>query len=393
MQTSKRWWITLAAVALFILAVVLRVAAAPHGNLDTDGYLRWYQLLARRGFGALAGGFAVYTPPYLYLLWAFTLLKGIIPPIAAIKLIPTLFDILSALAVYRVVRLRFRQGPLPWLASAGFLVLPTVVLNSAYWGQIDSLYASFLLWCLYWLLAERPLPAMLAFGASFAIKAQAVFLLPFLLVLALRHRLSWRYFLVPPLVYIASILPAVFAGRPLWDAMTIYFAQVKEFPQLAMHAANLYSVVPHRFASIAYYGGLAAAAVLLALWTLYYGFGRFEMDSHRAFLLTALLSLVLVPFLLPRMHDRYFYPADILSYVLIFFAPAYAVVAAGYQLISGLVYYIFLHSVTPEQNLLILRSAVLLNTIMVTGLVVHQFLFIKRVTTTRRRIESSGESA
>jgi Gpi18-like mannosyltransferase len=393
MKTSKPVWIWFLISVFFILAVGFRLAAVLHRNVDTNGYLRWYALLSEQGFRGLSQGFAVYTPPYLYLLWLGTLLRGTLPPLLVIKLIPTLFDVVSAIAVYKLVRLRFPQGPLPWLACASFLVLPTVILNSAYWGQIDSLYASFLLWCLYFVLTNRPFRGMLAFGASFAFKAQAVFLLPFLLVMALKRRVPWTYFVFPPLIYLLSILPAVYAGRPLADALTIYLGQVQAFPQLAMHAPNLYSVIPFRFAPVAYPAGLVLSVILLGVWIVFYGVRTPLPMNARAILLTALLSLVLVPFLLPRMHDRYFYPADLLSFVMIFFAPSYAIVAAGYQLISGLVYYIFLHSVTPEQNLLMLRSAVLLNTIMVTGLVIHQYLVPRASVGGSQPLEASGEGA
>ena len=392
MKTSKHIWVVFV-ILLFILAIAIRIAAISAQNADTNDFNQWYQVLAKRGPAALSTKFATYTPPYLFLLWLGTLLKAILPPLYAIKIIPILFDALSAFAVYKLVRLRYTGDHVPWLAAAAFLLLPTVVLNSAYWGQIDSLYTSFLLWCIYFILTDRPLPALLSFGISFSIKAQAVFLAPFLAVMAFKKRVPWVYFLIPALVYaITAILPALAAGRPLVDTVNIYVSQVKAYPQLAMHAANLYSIVPYRFAQAAYYGGLAVAAILLGAWTLYYGLRKFEL-TPRAILLTALLSLVLVPFLLPKMHDRYFYPADNLSYVMIFFVPAYGIVAAGYQLISGLVYYIFLHSVTPEQNLFMLRSAVLLNTLLVSGLVVHQLLFFVCGTKGRPLVERQDSSS
>lgn len=394
MDTRKRAWILLAISILLILAVGLRIAAAPAQNADTNDFGRWYRILNRQGLGALSQGFATYTPPYLILLWLGTRVRGVLPPLTAIKTIPILFDGLSALAVYKLVRLKYPAGPVPWLASAGFLVLPTVILNSAYWGQIDSLYTSLLLWCLYFLLVGRNLPAMMTFGLSLSIKAQAVFLLPFLAVMAFKKRLPWAYFLLVPLVYtVAALLPSLMAGRPLLDTLNIYVAQVQAYPQLAMHAANLYSVIPYRFAPIAYYTGLGVAALLLGVWTLYHGLSDLRLANHRAILLTALVSLVLVPFLLPKMHDRYFYPADILSYVLAFFTPSYAIVAAGYQLISGLVYFIFLHSVMPEQNTMMLRSAVILNTMMVTALVIHHFILLKQAPSPGGHLESSQEPA
>lgn len=360
---------------MFALAIGLRLASFPNQNIDTRGYLNWYSQIEVRGFAALADDFSVYTPPYLYLLWLATWVRGVLPPLTAIKLIPVLFDALSAFAVFKLVRLKFPQGQVPWLAAAGFLLLPTVLLNSAYWGQIDSLYTSFLLLCVYFLLTERPAPAMLMLGLSLSIKAQAIFLFPFLAVLFLKKRIPWLTLLIPPLVFVVSILPAVWAGRPFMEALTIYLSQSGEFQQVSMHAPNLYSfAVGHpTWRQPIYYGGLALTAAVLGGWILVYARRRFAL-TLRLVLLTALVSAALTPFLLPRMHDRYFYPADNLSYVLAFFAPSYWYVALGYQVISSLVYALFLFRMTDQQNQFFLLTAILLNTGMVAYLLIRQWL-------------------
>jgi len=74
------------------------------------------------------------------------------------------------------------------------------------------------------------------------------------------------------------------------------------------------------------------------------------------------------------MHDRYFYPADVFSFALAFFWTGSWYIALGYQVISGLVYYTFLFSVTDQQNYMMLLLAVILNTAMVTHLIVRQWL-------------------
>ncbi len=374
MHISRKPLLTISAIALFLAAIALRVISLPYGNPDTHGYLQWYDQIAKNGFAALSGGFSVYTPPYLYLLWLATLARKFIPPLLALKLIPSLFDLLSAFAVYKLVRIKFPTGQMPWLAAAGFLLLPTVLVNSSYWGQIDSLYTSFLLWCIYFIMTERPLPALVMFGISASVKGQGIFIFPFLAVLALKKRIPWIYFLIPPIIYMISILPVVWAGRPFMDALTIYISQARTFSQIAMHAPNLYSLVNKKsLLEPAYYGGLVAAVILIPAWIWFYARRRFALTPN-LLLLTALLSVVIVPFLLPKMHDRYFYPADNLSFVLMFFWPAFWYVALGYQIISGLVYFLFLHSLTVTQNRAILDAAAILNTIMVLHLVVRQYL-------------------
>jgi Gpi18-like mannosyltransferase len=215
---------------------------------------------------------------------------------------------------------------------------------------------------------------MVMCGLSVSIKLQAIFLLPFLAVLFFKRRIQWYHALIPALVYILTLIPATLAGRPFFELLTLYLSWSGEFPQLAMHAPNLYSfVVGHpAWRQPIYYGGLALTAIVLGGWVVVYARRRFPLDPKRI-LLTALVSAALTPFLLPRMHDRYFYPADKLSFALAILAPSYWYAAIGYQVISSLVYVLFLFSVTQQQNDLFLLTAILLNTGMVAYLLIRQW--------------------
>ena len=118
--------------------------------------LLWYQTLYQKGIGeALATNFSNYAPPYTYFLALATLTHVLIPPLVAIKLIPICFDLLGAFFIYKIIKLKYQQGDMPWLAAAVYFSAPTVILNSAYWGQADSLYTSLLLACLYFLIIEK----------------------------------------------------------------------------------------------------------------------------------------------------------------------------------------------------------------------------------------------
>ena len=110
---------------------------------------------------------------------------------------------------------------------AFFLVLfwPTVVLNGALWGQCDSIYVALCLMGLWLILADRPWAGVTAMGAAFAFKLQAVFLLPMLLLFWTAKKLKWYHLAAFPVVNIVLVLPAVAAGRGLWDALTVGFQQ------------------------------------------------------------------------------------------------------------------------------------------------------------------------
>jgi Gpi18-like mannosyltransferase len=115
-------------------------------------------------------------------------------------------------------------------------------LNSSYWGQIDSLYTCFLLMCLYFLLKDQSLTAMITYGLAFSIKAQAAFFAPFLMILAFQKKIPWKYFLLIPAMYLLSILPVVILGRPLLEALLIYAKQFNTYHRLSMNAPNLWFI-------------------------------------------------------------------------------------------------------------------------------------------------------
>ena len=64
--------------------------------------------------------------------------------------------------------------------------------------------------------------------------------------------------------------------------------------------------------------------------------------TERSVLAAALLFAIGIPFLLPHMHDRYFFGADMLSLVLGFVSPMYFAVALLVEFASFLGYHAYL---------------------------------------------------
>jgi hypothetical protein len=71
-----------------------------------------------------------------------------------------------------------------------------------------------------------------------------------------------------------------------------------------------------------------------------------ELDN-KYIILIAFISAMLIPFLLPKMHDRYFYPADVLSLLLAFYWPSLWFMPILLQLSSGGAISIFLFNADP----------------------------------------------
>ena len=217
---------------LLICALVLCAAAmvirAVYFNVESDDYTGflapWTQFFRDNGgFKALAFFPGNYNPPYMYFLAAFSYFD--IPELYMIKALSVLFDVLLAWSCMKLLSLYTASRARLLGVFLAVLYLPTVVANGAYWGQCDSIYAFFGIYALYLGMSGRGAGAMISLAACLAFKLQAVFVIPVFFILLLAKKIKWRQLLVFPAAYVVFMLPAVIAGAPLWDTLTLYFSQ------------------------------------------------------------------------------------------------------------------------------------------------------------------------
>ena len=90
---------------------------------------------------------------------------------------------------------------------------------------------------------------------------------------------------------------------------------------------------------------LSVGIILLAL-----AWARQDRLNDQTVLALALLFAIGIPFLLPHMHDRYFYPADALSLVLAFGMPSLFLTAPLVEFASFLGYYAYLSFYFSEKG-------------------------------------------
>jgi Gpi18-like mannosyltransferase len=272
------------------------------------------------------------------LLWLATYLP--VPKLYAIKSIGLLGDFALAFVVLLVVRLKYDRRPV-WLAAfAAVLFAPTIFFNSALWGQCDAIHTTFLLAALYCLLRHWAGRALLFFSIAFAFKFQALFLLPLFFVLWAKGELPLKYFFLLPAVYLVLCLPALLAGRPLYDLLTIYLEQANTYRRLTSSAPNLYQWLPDN-AKVFGLAGLIFAITLVGF--LSYACLKSEARWGKHLIIRlSLASALLVPFALPYMHERYFYAADCIAIVYGFYFPRRFYVPLAVVTISLFSYFPFL---------------------------------------------------
>lgn len=308
----------IAGIIFVTLTFLLRYLSMDHQTYDyIDWIARWVQHF--RDHGGWAGlGMEIwacnYNVPYLYFLAVFAQLG--IPDLYTVKLLSILFDILLAWCVMKTVSLFTESTGRRLTAFIGTLWLPTVFLNGAYWGQCDSMYAAMTVLSLYLMLTDRPIGSVIAFAVSLSLKLQAIFFMPMFLVFVLARKMKFRQLFVFPVAYIATLLPAVLAGRNFVDLLLLYYNNTDtagsglNYNSSSMYAISEFPNLPESFA--------ANIGIVLAFGLCFFLFGwvlvRRRHADNSVLLGMALVMCLGIPFFLPHMHDRYFYLADVLSF-------------------------------------------------------------------------------
>ena len=299
-------------IFILFLGIILKIALLPYiKEGDYKYFLEWINFIKNNGYYfSLKHNFYNYNPPYIYIL--IFLAKIGITPAFTIKIVSILFEYLMAYFIGKILVLKYQKNFFMLVSLAVIPLIPTVLLNSSYWVQCDSIYSAFVVGSVYFMMKEKPWFAALFLGFSFIFKMQAVMILPFFFVMLMRGKIKWFHFFAIPVVYFLSIVPAWIAGRALPDLLTIYFNQTSYFRELTMNFPNLYIWISNDYYDVATLAGI----IFTSLFTLIFGIilGRKKQQfTFTIWIKLAFLSAILIPFILPGMHERYMYLGDVLG--------------------------------------------------------------------------------
>ena len=333
------------ATVLFLIpmAFVLRYCFLTYETLDYQDWIKvWIQSL--RDAGPWKGlGQEIwscnYNVPYLYFLSLIS-----VSPVYDLLLVKDLsifFDVVLAWAAMLLTGSDAKKLS----AFALVLWLPSVMLNGSLWGQCDSIYAAFALLAVYLVLDDRPALSVACAALSVSFKLQGVFFLPVYFLMLLTGRIKVRHIFVFPAVYVLSILPAVFAGRGFWELLTLYLRNTSTIGDgLNYNSSSVYSLLDLSSLSN------EAAARIGIVCTFFFCAGLFawfviryqSMGGDRTLFCATALFAIGVPFLLPHMHDRYFFLADLLTLILAVTEPRLVLAALCVNFGSLLGYHAYL---------------------------------------------------
>ncbi|MGI6578247.1 MAG: conjugal transfer protein TraL [Eubacteriales bacterium] len=310
------------AVIGLLIALMIRYLFLDFISDDYKYFLKhWVEFFRENGgFAALGQSIGDYNVPYLYFLALFSYIP--VNDLYLIKVLSILFDIVLAFAAMKIITSITKRNDLGLITFFAVLLLPTVVVNSAMWGQCDSIYSAFGLLALYFAIKDRPVLSVAMAAIAFSFKLQIVFLLPIYAVFLFTGKIKIRHLFVFPLVYFILFIPAALMGRPIADAILIYTSQVESYSKfLTLNAPSVYAFFD-KLTYTTFYSTLGiAAAFAFLLVLLAYLLVRRDSLTLKTIIVAATLISLSVPFLLPSMHERYFYISDVLSIVSAFVCP------------------------------------------------------------------------
>ena len=329
---------TACTMAVLMLA---RTAMLDYQTADYTSFLSgWTQVFRDGGFHTLAENVGDYNLIYQYLL--LIIAKSPLKDLYLIKYFTGIFDFLLALVMMQAAkRYAGRAAGLPVLLIT--LALPTVFIDGACWGQCDPVYVFFIILSLYALETDRPYCSAISLAVAFAFKLQTIFFFPVVLLGLIHKRYKLRHALAFFAAYLVTMIPALIAGRSFVDAISVYANQSmgQYYDRLTYNAPNLYLFFPMiEFASsqeytwMRYVEGVDSkatnpyldyalmpdlqhaalyACVILTLIVVIYWLVHHKEVTEDMTLDVALFFAIFLPFVMPKIHDRYFFLADMLS--------------------------------------------------------------------------------
>lgn len=321
-------------LAVLIAATALRIGlAATNTGYETDinCFTAWGQIAANVGpANFYSEGFCDYPPGYLYVLGLQGLIGNLLnltPGSAAYLVLLKLPAIASDAAIcYLLYRMGCRAGKPSWalLAAAAWAMMPAALLDSAMWGQIDSVLALLILLVLDAFLQNNTKRAALLYGIAVMVKPQAlmlgtIMLCGYALEVIENPKKGLKDLGIGIALCVAAMaviaLPFVIK-QPFSFIFEKFFSTMSSYQYATVNALNLFYLLGGNWAAqdTAFLGLTYQAWGTIGLVLSVAGGLAFFFISRekRAIPLTTALVLIGAFCLGVRMHERYMYPALLL---------------------------------------------------------------------------------
>lgn len=341
---------------LFVFGFMIRWKLMPIESADYFGFLEdWMQKIREGGgWASLGTQISNYSSPYMYIMCLLSYISK--NDLYALKLVSVFFDYMASIAVFLIIWQITANVRKSIMGMAILLLLPTVIIDSAYWCQCDIIYISFLLFAFYFFLKDNSRKCLIFVGIALSFKLQALFIVPFLIMMWLKKKtIKLRHFLWIPIIYAISIIPAGLFGRPWQELLLIYFKQSGTYPWGTLEYPNIYALLGENIPDMHYPSEISGAGVFVTIMILggiaYYLYTKNVNLTNELLVTLVLFTVAVIVYSLPHMHERYGLLVDVLAVIYGVIRVKKLPVTCGFVLISMLSFmpYLIVTHIVPVQ--------------------------------------------
>lgn len=328
-------------IGIMVAAFIARLigAVAYFGNeTDMNCFIAWGDMIYNDGFKNfyLSDSFTDYPPGYMYILYVIAALRHALDltwdsslSVVLTKMPAMLADLGIGYFIYRVAGKYFKKSGAAIL-SAFYLFCPAVILDSAVWGQTDSVYTLFVVWMCYLITEKKLIPSYFSFAVAILLKPQALMFAPVLIFgiidQVFLEDFNWKKFGINLGLGIVAILMIGLFMLPFGfqEALAQYTETLGSYEYATVNAYNIWTLFGKNWAPQAdIFLGLTYktwGTVFIVLTVIASGLISFRAKKNPSkYYLTAAFIITSVFLFSVRMHERYIFPA------IIFLLLAYAI--------------------------------------------------------------------
>ncbi len=333
LQNAKRYELWFALILLASVAARLYIGARVYGyHTDINCFTAWSERIYSVGYTNFyrADYFCDYPPLYMAMLWFVAGVRNLLgiaygsdAHVLLIKLIPVFADAVMAYLVYFFAKKRVNPRA-AMLLGAVCALNPAAIVDSAAWGQIDSVFTIFLALCAALLCEGAYGWALPMFTFSMLLKPQALLFAPLGLVavvVSLARKPEKKKILGAAYGLAASLVLLLLAGfifhedgvGPVKWLFTLYGGTMGSYEYFTINALNLYELLGLNWVALSDNLALAVFAYVLFGLSYLYAFALYIRANKRSaiFMAGAVLIMLICAFG-PMIHERYAYPALVL---------------------------------------------------------------------------------
>ena len=279
------WHVALVLLAGLILRMIISWLVEGY-MVDVNCFLSWGGTMASAGPARFyeATSFCDYPPLYTYVLAVNSTVSGLFGNETGIsrivfRFVPSVCDLIACWLLYRLLRREGKTGgTVSFIAMAVMAFNPATILNSAAWGQMDSVLCLLLLATALSAVKGNWKTALPLYVVAVLVKPQALMLGPlglaYIIISFVRIPENRRPIIIGTgisiLVLAAGIIP--FSVNQDWDWLIgLYGRTLASYPYATVNTANIYYLVGGNWAPVGHSAHVLIPC-LFALACAVYGF-------------------------------------------------------------------------------------------------------------------------